>query len=269
MRSILFYIGSVPVRSYGLMIVVGFLLGMWRATRVSKRSGLNSEQVMDTSLIALLSGIIGARVLYLLFQVPHGGWGVFSEIYRVWEGGLSFHGGLVAAILAVWTYCRAKKIAFLTMFDLLAPSVAIGYAFARIGCFLNGCCYGHPTALPWGVRFFDAATHSYTPPSHPAQLYAFAASLIIFWILTRVEKLNKPVGFVFVSYVMLYSIYRFLIEFVRKGATAQVMFAGLTQAQVASIATIAVFGVILYFLGRKPAAKVAETHEESRKKVKR
>lgn len=264
MRSILFYIGSIPVRSYGLMIVIGFTLGLWRASRVTKRFGILPEQVTDAALLALISGIVGARVLYLLLQVSSEGWGVFAQAYKVWEGGLSFHGGLVAAIIAVAIYCRSKKIQFLNMADLLVPSVAIGYAFARIGCFLNGCCYGHATSLPWGVRFYDPVTQGLTPPSHPAQLYAFAASLIIFGILTRIERLNKAVGFSFFSYVVLYSAYRFLIEFVRKGASAKVMLAGLTQAQVASLATILVFGILLVIWSKKPL-KVAETAVKSRK----
>jgi phosphatidylglycerol:prolipoprotein diacylglycerol transferase len=268
MHSILFTIGGVPIRAYGLMIVIGFLLGMWRATKVSKSRSITAEQVMDACLIALLSGIVGARVLFLLLHVPHEGWGVFSQALRIWEGGLSFHGGLVVGIIAVALYCRAKKIAFLNMADLLAPSLAIGYAFARIGCFLNGCCYGSPTHLPWAVRFSDPSTHALTAPSHPAQLYAFAASLLIFFVLTRVERLRRPVGFTFVAYVVLYSTYRFLIEFIRKGVTAEVMFAGLTQAQVASLATMVVFGVVLFVLNKRvpPAPEKAGKPREYAKR---
>jgi phosphatidylglycerol---prolipoprotein diacylglyceryl transferase len=258
MRSILFHLGSIPVRAYGFMIVVGFALGLWRATKVSARYKINHERVMDAALLALLAGIVGARVLYLFLQVPQEGWAVFSQILRVWEGGLSFHGGLIAAIAVVALYTRAKKIPFLTMADLLAPSLAIGYAFARIGCFLNGCCYGRPTDLPWGVCFVDPVTHVRTAPSHPAQLYAFAASLLIFAILTRIEKLNRTAGFVFFSYVVLYSIYRFLIEFIRKGVTAEVWFLGLTQAQVISLAAILIFGIVLLIQSKHVPKQTAE-----------
>jgi phosphatidylglycerol:prolipoprotein diacylglycerol transferase len=227
------------------MMVVGFLLGLWRAMRVSKRYGIASEQVTDAALLALISGIIGARLLFLLLEAPSRGWGIFAEFYRIWQGGLSFHGGLIAAIIAVVTYASINRIKFLKMADLLAPSLAIGYAFARIGCFLNGCCYGAKTHLPWALNFLDPASGKHTGPVHPAQLYAFAANVLIFLILTRVERLKRPAGFVFFSYIVLYSVYRFLIEFIRKGATAQVWFAGLTQAQVASLAGIAIFGVVL------------------------
>jgi phosphatidylglycerol:prolipoprotein diacylglycerol transferase len=252
MRSILFHIGPIPIRSYGFMIVIGFLLGLWRATKVSKRFGIDPERVADAAIISLLSGIIGARLLFLLLQVPQDGWGAFREAHKVWEGGLSFHGGLIAAILAVGIYTRVKRISFLKLADVLAPSLAIGYAFARIGCFLNGCCYGQETHLPWAVRFIDPVTHTLTAPSHPAQLYAFAISLGIFGILTRIEKLQQPAGFTFFSYVVLYSIYRFGIEFLRKGVTAEVWFAGLTQAQVVSLAAIVIFGAVLVVKGRTP-----------------
>lgn len=262
MRSILFHIGRAPIRSYGFMIIVGFMLGLWRATKVCKRRGLDPERVMDAALIGLLSGIVGARLLFLFLQVPEDGWGIFAQAHRIWEGGLSFHGGLIAGIGSVALYTRAKKVPFLLMADVLAPSLAIGYAFARIGCFLNGCCYGHATSLPWAVRFLDPTSGHVTPPSHPAQLYAFAINLVIFGILTRVERLKRPMGFVSVSYIVLYSVYRFGIEFIRRGATAEVWIGGLTQAQVASLAAIVVFGIALVMMIAKSSALL--NHENTK-----
>ena len=257
MRPILFDIGPIPIRAYGVMLVIGFLLGLWRATRVSKRYEISASHVMDAAVLVLLSGIVGARLLFLLLEVPQEGWGVFRDVLKVWEGGLSFHGGLIAAIAATAIYVRAKKIHFLDMADLLAPSLAIGYAFARIGCFLNGCCYGIATHLPWAVQFHDPITGESTDPSHPAQIYAFVINLIIFWLLTRVERLNRPKGFVFFSYLLLYSVYRFGIEYIRKGVTAQVWFDGLTQAQVASLVGVVVFGLALVLMRRKSAVQGA------------
>ncbi len=253
MRSILFYLGPIPVRAYGFMIVLGFLLGLWRATRVSKRFGIDSGRVTDTALITLLAGIVGARLLYLFLEVPHHSWSVFGDILKIWQGGLSFHGGVLAAAIAVFVYTKAKGISHLRMTDVLAPSLAIGYAFARIGCFLNGCCYGVATSLPWAVDFLDPSTGLHTGPRHPAQIYAFFASLLIFLLLTRVERWNRPEGFVFFTYIVLYSVYRFLIEFIRKGASAEVWFAGLTQAQVASVATALVFAIAMVLTHKKKA----------------
>lgn len=269
MHSTLFTIFGLPIRAYGLMMVVGFSLGIWRAVRVSKkRYGIEPERVYDLALVLLISGVIGARIVYVLLNPDTESWRSF---YAVWQGGLSFHGGLACAMICGWIYVRIAKLSYWTCADLFAPSLAIGYAFTRIGCFLNGCCYGAPTTLPWGVRFLEdgPSTSSgcvLTPPSHPTQIYAFLANLIIFWLLTRLERpstssgcpstssgclVRKP-GFVFIGYIGLYSIYRFLIEFLRNGYSASPWHFGLTQAQGVSIAMIAISAVLMLTVYRKP-----------------
>lgn len=217
------------------MLVVGFLLGVHRASRVAKAKNIPSERMWDLGLVVLVSGILGARLIYILLNPAHES---FAEFFQLWNGGLSFHGGMSFAILAGWIFLRRAKIPFWTVADIAAPSAAIGYAIARIGCFLNGCCYGAPTSLPWGIRFIDQDTP--TPPSHPTQLYASLANIAIFFILTRLEKNNRAPGFVFVSYLGMYSVYRFMIEFLRKGYTAEPWVLGLTQAQWASLVIIIV-----------------------------
>ena len=249
MRSTLFKIFGIPIRAYGLMMVIGFVLGVSRAARVAKRRGIAPERMWDLGLVVLVSGVVGARLVYVLLNPPPmlrgcglprsiGGWvESLREFLAVWNGGLSFHGGVAFAVLFGWLYVRRVGIGFWVAADLSAPSGAIGYAVTRIGCFLNGCCYGAPTNLPWAVRFND---HGFiTPPSHPTQIYAALANLLIFCILTRLEKVRRAPGFVFISYLGLYSVYRFAIEFLRKGYSAQVSLLGLTQAQWAS----AVIGV--------------------------
>lgn len=248
MRSTLFTIFGLPIRSYGLMMVVGFSLGIWRAVRISKkRYGIEPERVYDLALVVLISGVIGARTVYILLNPNTESWRTFFE---VWQGGLSFHGGLGLAMVSAWVYVRRCKLSYWKCADLLAPSLAIGYALTRIGCFLNGCCYGCPTNLPWGVRFNENGV--LTPPSHPTQLYATAANLLIFWLLTRLERMNRKTGFIFVSYLGLYSIYRFLVEFLRSGYSAEPWAFGLTQAQGVSLVVIAVSAVLIGTVYRKP-----------------
>lgn len=255
MRSILFEIGPIPIRAYGFMLIIGFVLGLARAVRVAKKREINPERVMDAALIGLIAGIVGSRLVFMLLSMDEHSY-TLSDIYRVWEGGLSFHGGLIFAIIAVAIYLRRVKIPFLQMADLLAPSAAIGYAFTRIGCFLNGCCYGHATDLPWAISFRDATLGGLiTEPSHPAQLYAFAANIAIFALLTRVEKLKRAHGFTFFAYIGLYSIYRFLIEIVRKGVTADIAFAGITEAQILSIALLIVSAFFLWIKRASSSAK--------------
>lgn len=248
----MFSIGPIPIRAYGLMLIIGFLLGLIRAVKAGRKRGIDSERVMDAAIVGLVSGVVGSRLVFLLLSWDESSYS-FADVFRVWEGGLSFHGGLLFAVAAVAIYLRRVNIPFFKMADLMAPSLAIGYAFTRIGCFLNGCCYGHPTDLPWAISFHDSSLGDFvTAPSHPAQLYAFAANIAIFGLLTRVEKLHRVRGFVFFAYIALYSIYRFLIEIVRKGATADVALAGLTEAQIVSIVMFAASAVLLY-LKNKPA----------------
>ncbi len=234
-------------------MVIGFVVGLRRAVRVSPKYNIEASNVSDLSLIVLLSGIVGARIVFIALNIRTES---FREFFAVWNGGLSFHGALIFGVLAALVYTKIKRLSFLQCADLISPSVAIGYAFARIGCFMNGCCYGAPTSLPWAMRFNENGV--FTPPSHPTQLYSALASILIFFILTRIEKLSAEpktqktnAGLVFISYLWLYSLYRFLIEFLRKGYSAKVWLGGITQAQWVSLLTIVACGIILLVNYRK------------------
>jgi phosphatidylglycerol:prolipoprotein diacylglycerol transferase len=134
----------------------------------------------------------------------------------------------------------------------MAPGAALGYALARAGCFLNGCCYGAPTHLPWGVRFQNPALPGgWTEPSHPVQVYALFANLMIFVVLLRVLPRKRYDGQVTGLYFILYSTYRFLAEFSRKGVTGEVLALGITQAQWASLALIVLAVVMMRTLSRR------------------
>ncbi len=247
MYSVLFEVFGIPVRSYGVMLVIGFLVGLWRAIKVAPKYNITKDNVYDLGLIVIITGIVGARLVFILINPDTESMGQF---FAVWEGGLSFQGGLGLATLAGGLYVWRKGISFWQCADLMAPSIAIAYAFARIGCFLNGCCYGIPTDVPWACTF---GSHGHlTPPSHPTQIYASITNFAIFFALRWLEKLDKRSGFVFMSYLCLYSIYRFLIEFLRKGATAKEMFLGITEAQVASAIVLAVSAIaIVVYFGRE------------------
>ncbi len=235
MHSTLVEIFGIPIRSYGLMLVIGFLLGVWRAARVGRTKGIPTERMWDLGLVVLATGVLGARLVYVALNYESVS---IKEFFRLWNGGLSFHGGVAFALLFGWVFLNRVGIPFWTAADVVAPSTAIGYAVTRIGCFLNGCCYGAPTTLPWAVRFNN---HGFiTPPSHPTQIYAAAANLVIFFVLARLEKVPRAPGFVFASYMAMYSIYRFAIEFPRKGYTAQEWILGLTQAQWVSLVILVV-----------------------------
>jgi phosphatidylglycerol:prolipoprotein diacylglycerol transferase len=245
------------------MLWVGMMLGLYRTVKAAKGTKIKAESVVDVVLYGVISGIVCAHLASVLLDLP-----LYlknpSEIFGLWQGmfspeggvrGLSFHGGLIGAIGAAYIYTRIKRIDFLSMLDLCAPGLSIAYGITRIGCFLNGCCFGVPASVPWAVRFHVDGGAGMTPPSHPTQLYATAASFLIFWLLTLVEKRRRFTGEVFTSYLALYSIYRFLNEFLRKGVTADVAFAGLTQAQVVSLVVLVASLVVLWVNRRRVGAK--------------
>jgi len=247
MHPILFKMGPVAVRSWGAMLLIGFVLGYWLAIKRAEKYSISKSAILDLALYLLLAGIIGGRLIYVLLNLRF----YFHnpiQIIAIWNGGLSFYGSLGAGVLTAIAFARRRNISFLQFADLLTPSLALGYAFGRIGCFLNGCCYGALTNLPISVKF-----PSDYLPRHPVQLYAFAANILFMFILLWYDKRKSATGQAFALYMMLYAFYRFLAEILRKGATAEVLFDGITQGQMASI-VLFLIGVYLWLkLGRKKA----------------
>ena len=251
MLPILFHIGPLAIHSYGLMVLTGFLLALYYTTRLAKgrmighkpdeRGIITPDHVFDMAMVALFASIIGARALYVLLNL-HEYRQHPMEIFKIWSGGLSIHGAIVVGILWLWYYCRKKKLQFLEFADICAPAFALGYAIGRIGCFLNGCCYGSECSLPWGVVFPDAGSIH----RHPTQIYATIINLCFFVLLDRLIRRKPPQGVVFFSFLALYCIYRFVDEIFRKGATAEVMALGITQAQVFSLVCLPIVLVMLW-----------------------
>jgi phosphatidylglycerol:prolipoprotein diacylglycerol transferase len=221
------------------MLLIGFILGYWLAIKRAEKYSIPKSALLDLSLYLLLAGIIGGRFVYVLLNLRD----YLQEpirIIAIWEGGLSFYGSLGAGVLTAIAFARRRNINFWHLADLLTPSLALGYAFGRIGCFLNGCCYGALTNLPIGVKF-----PSDNLPRHPVQLYAFAANILFMFVLLWYDKRKTATGQTFALYMMLYAFYRFLAEILRKGATAEILFDGITQGQVASL-VLFLIGVYLW-----------------------
>ena len=195
---------------------------------------------------ALIGGIVGARIMYVVLTPQE--FATLADAFNIWGGGLSFHGGLIGGSVVVAGYCRYHKICLLRVVDLLSPALALGYGFARIGCFLNGCCHGGPTALPWAVTFpADGACSLPGQPLHPTQLYASALSFAIFAILAYLRPRLRQPGHVFLTYLLLYSAMRFGVEFSRAGVTGRYLVPGfwITDAQAASVGIIILAGITM------------------------
>ena len=258
--------GPVKVRSWGTMLMVGFGAAMaWAAYDSRDEDNIGLDDLIDLTIAILIGAIVGARVVSAVLN-----WSDFAghpeQLLRVWEGGLSFHGGLIGGWIAGSIIIVRRRLGYGRMVALLMPSIALGYAITRIGCFLNGCCYGVATDLPWGVCFHELPGVEGTITRHPTQLYASAANIGIFFLLLWIRPhLRKSIHMAPV-YLGLYSVYRFLIEILRRGATAQpyAPIPALTQAQAASIAifTLSAIWLIVDWIITRPRAEITGAGED-------
>ena len=205
----------------------------------------------------MLCGLIGARLTYAALNY-HDFAADPLAIAAVWDGGLTFHGGLAAGIVAGYLYTLRTKTRPGLFADLVAPSLALGYAIARIGCFLNGCCYGRPYDVLWAVRFRADGGPDITVPSHPVQLYSSAANLLIFLVLISLEKRRLAPGSLFGVWLVLSGVERFAMEVFRRGVTADVIWNGFTQAQAVS-GLLVISGVTVIALSYRQEARRAGT----------
>lgn len=258
MLPTLFHIGPIAIRSYGTLLMVGFIAGILLSSREAKRLGLSTELAVDLGLWALVGSIAGARSLFVALN-----WADFSprpvEALYLWEvGGLSFHGGLAGGVLAGLLLAWRRGVSFWVLADMATPGLALGYGITRFGCFLRGCCYGGPTSLPWGVRFPLYADSSITTePSHPTQIYAAIGSFIILAVLLWARSRLRARGQTFLLYLALYSVLRAAIEVLRKGYSAQMLTDGITQAQAACAVIFVAALVGLVWLGRRGRSEPA------------
>lgn len=229
------------------MYVIAILVGLSLIKKEVRRKGIDllDENVTDFLLWTVVGGIIGARIYYVIFN-----WEFYSlhprEIPAVWHGGLAIHGGLIGGFTAAYIYLKRARIPFWRMADACAPSIILGQALGRFGNFMNGDAHGVPTDLPWGVVFPKgsiAGDQFPNTPTHPTMLYELVINLSIFlflWFVLR--KRSYKDGFIFATYIILYSAGRFFVEAFRADS---LMLGPLRAAQVASIILIIIAGSIL------------------------
>ncbi|HBG22939.1 MAG TPA: prolipoprotein diacylglyceryl transferase [Peptococcaceae bacterium] len=239
MREVLFQIGGLRIFSYGFFVAVGILVAtIWLVQQV-KKEGKSPDVVIDTVLIGVIAGIIGARLFYIFLYEPEYYLANPLRILYTWEGGLAFYGGLLLGFVCILIYLFRVRIPILTFLDLAAPATALGYGIARFGCFMNGCCYGKVTTVPWGVVFpvIDGATR------HPTQLYSILSSFLIFIILLWIKRRGARFrGQLFSLALILYGLSRSVIELFRENTQLS---GGSMEASMAAL-SIAAFGGIIY-----------------------
>lgn len=218
MHPILIEIGSLTIRWYSVMIVTAIMIGIWLAGREGVRRGFEKQNVFDFVFYVILAGIFGARIYYVLFSDLSSYLTNPLKIFALWEGGLAIHGAILAGLIVALWYTWEAKLPFWRWLDTFAPSLILGQAIGRIGCFFNGDAHGYPTNLPWGLVYSpDSCAGQMFPgqPLHPTQLYELGFNLIIFLVLWKLRK--KPLfdGFLFLTYAILYSSIRIFVEYFR------------------------------------------------------
>jgi len=261
----LFRIGTFPVTTYGIFLAVGMLLALFVASRLAARDGLPRERIYDLGLWVLVGGLVGSKILMLLVEPDVK---IFTlDFLR--SGGV-FYGGLIGGFLAVAILVPLYKLPFWKVADAFAPGVALGQAFGRQGCFAAGCCWGKVTDGPLGVHFTEAG-HEYTgvpivgPDGadlflYPTQMIESLIMLLVFGFLIWLHKRKKFSGQVLITYGVIYSIFRFSIEFIRDDPRGDLFgfttLTGLSTSQGVSL-LVAASCIVFLFVRLRKAAKQA------------
>jgi len=235
-NPVAFTIGSLSVRWYGIMVALAVVVVvLWMLREIRRGAALSYDIILTAALVGIPSGVIISRLLHVVDRL---------DLYLQNPGlifgfeGLTIYGAILGAAVGIWIYSRFSHFRFGYFADLVAPGVILAQAVGRVGCILNGCCYGASTSLPWGMVY----THpeSYAPLGvavHPTQLYEIIFCLIVFALLLKLRGRFKPDGSLFLIYLSLYSLWRIGIDFLREGTS---FILGLHQAQVIGIIVLLV-----------------------------
>ncbi len=266
-QAIIFSLGPISIYWYGFLMAIGVIGGFLIIWQLARAYGIEKEKLFDLGFYGLIFGLLGARIYFVAYL-----WDYYSEhwldIFKVWEGGLAIHGILIGGFTAIWFYCRRKKMNFWLLADLVVIGLSFGQIIGRWGNYFNQEVFGRPTNLPWGIPIDLAkrpAEFSTSEYFHPTFLYESIWNLFVFiillvWQLARIKKMKRikvegstdlaksprPLeGNLFLTYLILYSIGRFFIEFLR--IDLMPTWQGIRWAQLMSLVIIVVSSIILIF----------------------
>lgn len=238
-----FSILGIDIRWYGILIGIGFLLAIFITYRRAPGFGISSEHILDFAIWLIPFSIVGARIYYIIFRWSEYA-GNLKDILNTRGGGLAIHGGIIAGLIVALLVCRHYRMDFGDMADLTFPQVALAQAIGRWGNFFNSEAHGGPTDLPWGIMVDGVKVH-------PTFLYESLWCFALFLFLLYVSKKRRFKYRIFLLYVMLYSLERFFVEWLR---TDSLMIGSLRQAQVLSACAFAA-GIVLYVILSKRSKK--------------
>ncbi|MFT7007614.1 MAG: phosphatidylglycerol:prolipoprotein diacylglycerol transferase [Colwellia sp.] len=264
---IIFSIGPIALRWYGMMYLIGFLVAMFLANRAADKSAgeWTRDQVSDLLFYSFLGVILGGRIGYVLFYQ----WEYFLAdplyLFQIWQGGMSFHGGLLGVITAVYIFARKTNKSFLTVGDFVVPLVPVGLGMGRLGNFINAELWGRETDVPWAMVF---PTDALQLPRHPSQLYEFfLEGVVLFIILYVVTRKPRSLGLASGIFLIGYGVFRSIVEFFREpDANLGLYFSFISKGQILSIPMI-LGGFLIIYLGYLSQQKLAITGGKIHKKT--
>lgn len=263
-----FGIGPIALRWYGLMYLIGFVAAYWLASRRLSRTSWSKEQLSDLLFYCFLGVILGGRFGYVMFYSFSSFLDNPLYLFKIWEGGMSFHGGCLGVIIAAWIYARMQNWSFLAVGDFIAPLVPIGLGAGRIGNFINGELWGRETDVSWGFVFPDAGGVA----RHPSQLYEFfLEGALLFAILWIFSAKPRPAGAVGGLFLLGYGVFRFIVEFFREpDAHLGLYDIGLSQGQLLCLPMIIIgLGLMVYaYKYNTVASKTADSAKKHNKTAK-
>ena len=239
-------IAFLNVRWYGIMVALAILaIILWMMWQIRHGAKISYDTLLTAALVGIPSGIVVSRLLHVIDR-----WDYYSQYPSqiIGASGLTIYGAVLGAALGIWIYSKVSHFQFGYFADLVAPGIVIAQAIGRVGCTINGCCYGIPTSLPWGVVYTNP--NSFAPLGiaiHPTQVYEIIYLLIIFVVLLPLRGKFKPDGSLFLVYLSLYSVWRVGIGFLREGTQ---FLLGLHQAQVVGLAVLAIAVSLLAYRTR-------------------
>ena len=253
MHPVLLEFGFFKIFTYGLLVAMGFFVAILLGASRGKQEGMGPQKIIDLCFYIMISALVGARLLYIIVEYEYF-MAAPLEIFKIWKGGLVFYGGLVLAVAVSIIYMKRHNLPVWKVGDVLAPSIAIGQAIGRWGCFFAGCCYGVKTDAPWAITFSDP--NSLAPlgiPLHPTQVYSSLNAFCIFLFLIWLAKRKTFDGQIVWTYGVLYSIGRFILEFFRGDDRGYAVEGVLSTSQFIGIFVFALSVFMLFNMSRKKA----------------
>lgn len=273
MHQVAFHIGSKPIHWYGVCIAIGFLAALGILVWKRRHANMTKDQIFDMAMLALFCGILGARAFYVIeFWKENFAGRSFWKIFRIDEGGLVFYGGFILALIAVCVYAKLKKLSIPLILDIAAPAMALAHAFGRVGCLLQGCCFGKPVSdggscgivfpqnsRPAG-RFPDITANGVSLPLHPVQIYEAVLNVILCVLLLLMFRYSKKAGQVASVYLICYAVMRFSLEFFRGDHTDSI--AGFTPSQAIAL-VILPLGIALFAYFTKKSKMIGDENADA------